>query len=217
MNEFPEDYHDYVFRDGKLIGAFDDMYRHAKGVPWDQDKRCNHWYTDVGILMLRDLGPYDSILEAGCGLGYISAKLRQLVKPDGYGIDAFDVSAEAVRKAGELHPGIRFSVDDITRSSFDRGRQYDLVVIRDVFWYIFEQIDTVVSNLTNAVKPGGLLYLCQSFPALDGPFVGKETIPNPDALIDRFQSFDPVFSARLRNHRLTKDGPIIHFVGTKRG
>jgi len=37
---WPEDYHEYVFRDGRLVGDFENMYRHSKDVPWDQGNRA---------------------------------------------------------------------------------------------------------------------------------------------------------------------------------
>lgn len=210
---FPDDYHDYVFKDGKLIGAFDEMYQHSKGIPWDQDKRCNDWYAEVGLLMLRDEGPYDSILEMGCGLGYYAAKLQRFALGKKGTLHAFDVSETAVEKARASHRDIEFWVDDVTRTDYAPRRQYDLVVIRDVFWYIFEKMDTVVSNIQRSVRNGGHLYLCQSFPALDRPFVGKHVIPDPDALIGFFSGrFRPVHSMRLRRHRVETDGPILHYL-----
>jgi SAM-dependent methyltransferase len=210
---YPEDYHDYVFKDGRFVGAFDEMYRFSKGIPWDQDKRCNDWYAEVGVMMLRDKGPYSSILEMGGGLGYFADKLRRYALRGGGTMHSFDVSAEAVRRASEMHPGIEFWVEDVTRSTYAPRQRYDLVVIRDVFWYVFEHIHTVVENIARSVKPQGHVYVCQSFPALDRPFVGKETIPNPDALLGFFSpKFKPVHSMRLRQHLIESDGPILHFL-----
>ena len=216
-NTHPEDYHDYVFKEGRLVGAFDEMYRFAKGVPWDQDKRCNDWYAEAGLLMAADCGPYESILEIGCGLGYIAEKLRCSVLRPGGSVDAFDISPEAIRKASELHPNIRFRVHDIARADFSASRDYDLVVVRDVFWYVTEQISTVVENIAGSVKPGGHLYVCQSFPALDRPFVGKQIVPDPDALLHYFKdAFRLVHTMRLRRHRMESDGPILHFLAERK-
>ena len=212
---FPDDYHDYVFRDGKLIGDFDNMYRYAGQVPWEQDTRCDRWDTEVGMLMLADRGPYQAILEVGCGLGYIAAKLKNLTVSDGGVVDAFDVSPEAIRRAKALHPRVRYYVDNIAEKSFRPQRQYDLVVVKDVFWYVFERMARVVRNISDCVKPGGLLYVGQCFPALDGPFVGKDVIDSPQALIKNFSGFEPLYTTLLRNHPLVKDGPILHFVGTR--
>lgn len=209
---WPEDYHDYVFRDGKLIGDFDNMYRYAREVPWNQDTGCHHWDAEVGILMLKEHSPYGSILEIGCGLEYFAAQLKGL---EGSRIDAFDVSQEAIRKARKLHPGIYFYVDVISQKSYRPKKQYDLIVIRDVFWYVFKQMETVVRNINESVKAQGFLYICQYFPALNGSFVGKDVIPTPDALLRYFPNYDPLYTALLRNHRIVKDGPILHFLGIK--
>ena len=212
---FPEDYHDYVFKDGRLVGDFDNMYRHAKGVPWDQDTRCDRWYAQVAMAMLAEEAPYDSILEIGCGLGYITAKLKVFTRGEDSPVHAFDLSTEAVRKASSLHPGISFYVDDIAAPSFRPRQQYHLVVVRDVFWYLVPKLQTVAANIRACIRPEGRLYIGQSFPRLDGPFVGKETIPTPEALLALFPDFDPIYSAQLRNHRLVADGPILHFLGSR--
>lgn len=41
------DYHDYVFRDGKLVGEFEDMYKNSSKVPWHQDEQAN--WIDVRL------------------------------------------------------------------------------------------------------------------------------------------------------------------------
>ena len=209
---YPADYHEYVFKDGRLVGDFDNMYRYAKGTPWDQGRRCNEWSAQVGMLMLQSRAPFETILEIGCGLGYISAKLKTLAKGT---IDAFDVSPEAIRKAKNLHGGIGFYVDNIIEPFFQPRRQYDLVVIREVFWYCCHTMEMLVRKINERVKPQGYLYVCQSFPALNGQFVGKEVIPTPEKLMDYFCNYDLVYSARCRNHHLLEDGPILHFLGIK--
>ena len=207
---YPEDYHDYVIKDGKLVGAFDEMYRHAKDVPWGQDERCNHWYAETGLLMLRDEGPFDSILEIGAGLGYFTEKVRRIAGAENGAVHAFDISVEAARRAATLHPAIEFWSDDIMRRDFVPRRTYELVIVRDVFWYVFDELDQVIANVARLVEQAGKLYLSQSFPNLERPFVGKEVIPNPDALLAHFtKDFSLIHSIRLQRHRVTNDGPIL--------
>ena len=212
----PADYHAYVFRNGKLLGDFDNMYRYAKDIPWHQDTLCGRWHADVGRLMLKEHAPYESILEIGCGLDYFTATLKPLAAGQRAALDAFDVSSEAIRRARGLHSGIRFYVDDVTAVSFRPKRQYALVVVRDVFWYVFPHLEIVLSHLEGCLKPGGWLYVCQSFPALESAFIGKEVIPTPEALLAHMRPYEPVHTACLRDHRLKQDGPILHFLGVRR-
>jgi hypothetical protein len=106
-------------------------------------------------------------------------------------------------------------VDDIRQSHFQPRREYDLVVARDLFWYVFPQMERVVRNILSCIRPQGTFYLYQSFPAIDRPFVGKETIPSPEALTSRFTAIDPVHSAVLFNHHQPEEGPILHWMGLK--
>jgi hypothetical protein len=71
----------------------------------------------------------------------------------------------------------------------------------------------VVANIARSVRPGGRLYISQSFPALDRPFVGKDVIPNPEALQGHLsKDFSIIHSIRLQRHRVTSDGPIIQLL-----
>ena len=68
-------YHDYAFRDGKLVGEFEDMYRNSATTPWHQDEQAN--WMDVRLTgeMLRDLGRFDEIHDLGVALGTILSRL----------------------------------------------------------------------------------------------------------------------------------------------
>lgn len=211
------DYHDYVFRDGKLIGDFEGMYRHADGAPWEQDVRSRQWHAAVGLAMLKEQAPYGAILEIGCGLGFIAAQVGEEMGGPGAVVEAFDVSATAVRRARRLHSGVMFYTDDIMRKGFRPRRTYDLVILRDVLWYVCQRMPVIVDHIGRCVKPGGLLYVAQSFPALAKPFVGKRVIPNPQRLVRWFSGYRPVSTALLRNHDLAQDGPIVHFLGRRAG
>lgn len=211
---WPTDYHDYVFRNGELVGDFDNMYRYATDVPWHQDTYADHWCTEVGFLILKAQAPYGSILEIGCGLGYIAAKLKALVQ-DGT-VDAFDISEVAVREARRRHPGIQFYVDDITDPAFRPRRRYELVVVKDLFWYVLDHLQVVLRNLETCVASSGRLYLCQWFPDLAKPFVGKDVIPSPEALLARMSGYAPLATVLLSNDPQQEDGPILHVLGKKR-
>jgi SAM-dependent methyltransferase len=206
----PTDYHDYVFRDGRLIGDFEGMYRFSSTVPWHQDKTWRDWPAQTAIALLASYGPFGRALEVGCGLGYFAAAFRELVRD---GVDAFDVSPEAIDQARQLHAGIGFYVDDIRSTSFVAHHQYDLVVVRDVLWYVFPFLEVVIRNLCGSLRPGGYLLVAQSFPALDRPFVGADVIPNPAALIAGLNWSDPIHSAELRNHRHPAEGPMLIYFG----
>ena len=108
------DYHDYVFRDGKLVGEFEEMYRNSATVPWHQDKQ--ETWIDVRLTreLLRDLGHYHEIHDLGCGTGhYLELIARDFLLTGGrsYG---YDISPTACKLAKQLFPQSEFNALDLT-------------------------------------------------------------------------------------------------------
>ena len=194
-----DDYHDYVFRDGRLVGEFDTMYRVSKEIPWHQDRQ-DEW-PDIRIAneMIRDLGPFDRIHDYGCGLGYYLDILRRQVGAQSCEASGSDISPTACTKASALFPHARFFVDDLTRVSQGRtGRPAPsgrgLASIRGTLWYVFPHLEEVVRNLAERLGSADVLLVSQNFPPLDSNFIGKDVIPDPASLLRRF-------SAHLRCRR----------------
>jgi SAM-dependent methyltransferase len=195
------DYHDYVFRDGKLIGEFDQMYRKAREVPWHQDRVREQLDCRIAATLLRHHGPFASVLEVGCGMGYFADMVAEAVSC--HDVLGIDVAAEAVERARRLFPRFRFEVHDIARTDAEIGRVFDLVVVRGLFWYVFPHLATVVRNLTSLTATRGQLFVAQNFPPLESAFVGKHIIPDPDSLITRFaEGFDIIERLSLQSPAL---------------
>jgi hypothetical protein len=55
------DYHDYVFREGRLAGEFEEMYRNSAIAPWHQNEQEN--WIDVRLTkeFFQDLGRFVQI------------------------------------------------------------------------------------------------------------------------------------------------------------
>jgi 2-polyprenyl-3-methyl-5-hydroxy-6-metoxy-1,4-benzoquinol methylase len=211
-----KDYHDYVFKDGKLVGDFDNMYRNSADIPWHQDQAAGEWFNEVGLTMLKVNSPYEKILEVGCGLGYFTQKLVGL----GSQIDATDISEEAIRKARQINSdNINFFVSDIRKEDCAVAvtQQYNLVVIKDLFWYVFDQMPGVVNNIKNLVTDSGYLYISQSFPNLNNEFVGKHIINSPEKLVSFFvDTYKPVFQMSVQRIEYINEGPMFHYLGVKK-
>jgi 2-polyprenyl-3-methyl-5-hydroxy-6-metoxy-1,4-benzoquinol methylase len=124
-------YQDYVICNGRLVGKFEDMYREVE-VPWHQDETVDAVFSDLTVALIRRRHP-KSLLDVGCGLGYMVARLKRevsgLVRVVG-----LDVSATAVAKAGSRFPDIEFRADQI---GGDAGAGcFDMVVSKDILWYV---------------------------------------------------------------------------------
>lgn len=198
------DYHKYIFRNGQLLGQFERMYRESSEVPWRQDRTVNSWFADVAIRVLELRSPYATGIDVGCGLGYFTSRFAHLCRK----LVGVDVSSTAIRKAKQIFPHVEFRVFDISKSA-GRLPSFELVVAKDVFWYVFPDLAQVVRNLRALTAPGGRLFLFQSFPNLDRPFIGKDVIPNPERLLECFQdSFVLEYSCCCQEYLGTQDGPM---------
>lgn len=114
MVEDSKDYHDYVFRDGKLVGEFEAMYRNSEGTPWHQDEQEN--WVDVRLTteMLRDVEPFTEIHDLGCGLGHYLAIMRRAVGANAYECYGYDIAETACVKARKIWPSFKFFQFDLT-------------------------------------------------------------------------------------------------------
>jgi 2-polyprenyl-3-methyl-5-hydroxy-6-metoxy-1,4-benzoquinol methylase len=79
---YSEDYHDYVFKNGKLLGKFEEMYKFSKETPWHQDKTAQELFSNIDITILSQQ-KYNTILDVGCGLGYFTNRLYTELKNAG--------------------------------------------------------------------------------------------------------------------------------------
>ena len=180
------DYHDYVIKDGKLVGEFEQMYKNSSDVPWHQDKEDERLDVRLSVELLREYGPFPSICDLGCGLGYFLNVMQKEIGAAGGTAVGCDVSATACAKARSVFPGLYFLERDLMSNSFI-PLPSDLVMIRGVFWYITPNLPTAVVNIEKCCPPGSILMVAQNFPPLDSQFVGKDKLPNPEALHSLFK------------------------------
>ena len=199
MANHPKDYHDYVFRNGKLVAEFEEMYRNCDQVPWHRDKVMEQEDVHSVIELLRDFCPFDEIHDLSCGLGYfleILVKSLGVEECDGFG---YNISETAVVRASRNFPKYCFSVKDLTRpqdgSSMAGGEQVihgtgvrRLFALRGTLWYVFPQMADVVKTVRSKMLSGDKLLVAQNFPPLKGAFyrLGKEVIPNHLSIIEHF-------------------------------
>jgi SAM-dependent methyltransferase len=202
------DYHDYVFRQGKLVGEFEDMYRNSATIPWHQDEQAN--WLDVRLTgeMLRDLGSYDEIHDLGCGTGhYLDLIAKKCLVPGGKGY-GYDISPTACDQAQKQFSYRTFSVLDLTEQTANRKPQTAnrkpqtanreprtanktsrLFMIRGTLWYVFPKLAIVIENIRNRMTGSDRLLVVQNFPPLQNSFIGKDVLPNHLTLIDHFSRY----------------------------
>jgi SAM-dependent methyltransferase len=198
------DYHDYVIKNGKLIGEFEQMYKKSETIPWHQNEQESWLDIRLTISLLKGYGPFGYICDYGCGLGYFLDILGRNLGAVNPFLVGYDISPTCCQKAKNIFPGVSFNVRDLTA----RGKipkpvtmsYKKLYVIRGTLWYVFPKMENVVWNIAQDVEPGALFTVVQNFPPLEDQFVGKEAIPDPDSIINWFRPyFSPLRTLWLKN------------------
>lgn len=193
MSVHSTDYHDYVFRDGRLVGEFEAMYRNSKDVPWHQDEQADWMDVRLTANLLGDIGPFDEIHDLGCGLGHYLALMKKHLGVAHGRAFGYDISETACAKAREAFPGFVFRPLDLTAIpktpvviSDARPSARRLFIIRGTLWYVFPKLGNVVRTIRSMMSVGDWLLVVQNFPPLDASFIGKDVIPDHLALIRHF-------------------------------
>jgi len=204
------DYHDYVIKNGKLIGDFEGMYKFSSELPWHQDATAYWVNASLLLELIAAYQPYETISEIGCGLGYFSDRLQR--KMANSKITGYDISATAVAKAAELFPAITFQQLDIRKKP---GKTADCVICKEIMWYIFPQLDQVISNVDEMLSDNGIVCISQYFPP-NPDYVGHEVINSPEHLRDIFgKHFELLYFCKHYNKE-TKFEQIVDIIYRKK-
>ena len=155
-------YQDYVIKDGKLVGRFDELYRRVDD-PWYCQTLVRSAANDLLCeLLRRHARSPRTVLDIGCGLGALSARIRDAVGP--VEMVAVDISAAAIDKARAAYPGIDFHVHDMTTERWSElPAGLDLITMAELLWYVLPQLESVLAGALAALRRGGRLFVLQHF------------------------------------------------------
>lgn len=141
-------YHEYVLKDGKFIGKFEEMYQDIED-PWMQSEQPNRYSRTMAIMNIKRYG-IKSIIEYGCGLGYYA---DWIYKETGIIPKSIDISETAIKKAKSNFPHLNFEVGDITQlDKINDLDKYDCILLADITWLILDNLDNVNELLMKHFK-----------------------------------------------------------------
>lgn len=201
-------YHDYVFKDGKLLGRFDDMYKYSSSTPWHQDEQEN-W---IDVLFTKELlknNSYEEIHDFGCGLGYYLNILDNIINTKSTKCYGYDISQTACNKAKEIFPNYYFKQLNLMETNTDLDIIRDtnkrrLFSIRGTLWYVFPKMGNVVQNIAKFMETDEELLIVQNFPPLENDFIGKDVIADYFDIEKHFsQFFTPIKKVWYQDTQLT--------------
>ena len=184
---------DFIFArrpDGVLEfkGDFEGLYQ-SDPDPWGQsggDPRMKEYY-EFSRMELAAAPPLvllknGLVLEAGCGIGYVTSFLATMAALD-VAVEGMDISPSAIKSAKAHHPCIRFWVEDVGASIVDRGffARYNIVILNQMLWYVLDRLPNVFRNVDRMLKPQGHLIVQNAF--LDNQEYGREVVDGFNGLL----------------------------------
>ena len=179
----------YIFNkniNGKLslVGNFEEYYKNDDD-PWDQssinsDIASYYNFSRARLVrILKSIKNNGNIMEVGCGLGIVSNIIKKSMEHSNiYGID---ISETAIQKAILNYKNIKFSVGDISSTSFKFNKKMDVIILNQMLWYILEKLDITIDNIYGLLNNRGHLIISMAF--LEQQSYGAEIINGFEGLL----------------------------------
>lgn len=163
MTKHPR-YQDYVIKDGKFIGEFEQMYQDFDD-PWEQKSKENfasekavaiNWCQKLSSEQQRPL----KVIELGCGFGIFTNNLKKA----GCNVLGMDISNTAVEKAKLTYPDCHFLTGDILDFQIYEKFKPDVFILAELTWYVLKQLPEFLNYIKDNHKNAYLIHLLTVYP-----------------------------------------------------
>jgi len=112
-----------------------------------------------------DMGNIKTVLELGCGIGFVSAYLAETYTYNVYGTDYDAEQIQLAHKLQQKYTHLHFQVEDAKKLSFDDS-SFELVFSQNVFHHIPMWKDAI-KEISRVLCSGGyLIWLDLTFPKI---------------------------------------------------
>jgi len=196
------DYHDYVIKDGKFVGRFEDMYRNCAD-PWPETEAdLDAMPCSVRTAQVIAACKPAKVLSLGSGKGLHLNWLAEACP--GTSFAGCEVSQTAVQESLGRYPHLSVTQLDI-KDFATRRWDFDLILFREVIWYILPHWDGICREL-RANYAGKRVIAELSF--YDRQEYGKEYFDGPDEFVKKFP-FRVVEVLRHHTTSLQREGMVM--------
>ena len=206
--------HDFVFRKEKdkikFVGDFESLYQ-TENDPWYQssektsDMKEYYDFSGQNLIDVIHSQKLKNILEVGCGLGFTTNLINESTNSQ---VDGLDISATAIQKASEKYGHIKFYQGDIKDFSFEK--KYSTVIMMQCLWYVLQDFESVIKNITNQIPVFGHILFSQAF--LKDQKYGLDIIDGYHGLVDYFEKhkrYKIIYGEYNQNGMIHNDGIVL--------
>lgn len=193
----------------KFIGDFDGLYTNDEN-PWGQDgtdERMGEYYRYSRNNILKNLQQYNqknTLLEIGCGLGYV---VEFFNKNSTFICDGADISHIAINKASVLFQNYNFFCLDIQNENIIINKRYDIIVLNQVLWYVLENLEHLFNNVFNLLSENGVFVISNAF--MEKQNYGQDIINGFEGLM-QYITNNQYDKFKITNSQLFKDSNLLY-------
>lgn len=197
-----DDYHDYVIKDGRFVGRFEEMYQ-ACADPWPETEAdLNAMPCSVRTAQVIAAAKPTKVLSVGSGKGLHLNWLAKACPATSF--EGCEISETAVRESMKRYPHLPVSQLDV-KDFASRRWDFELILFREVVWYILPHWENVCREL-RAHYAGKQIIVELSF--YDRQEYGKEYFNGPDEFVKKFP-FRIVEVLKYHTTSLQREGMVM--------
>ncbi len=180
----------------KFVGDFEAIYTEEND-PWGQSnctdidykKYYDYSRNKINKLIKSVHDKNISILEVGCGLGYVVDLIGR--NNQSIEVNGSDISKKAIEIAKRKFPQYTFFVNDITSDKKVINRKFDIVIFNQILWYILEKLDKSFLNCHHILNKNGYFIISQAFFKSEQNY-GRE-------IVNGFDGLDHIMKTKYNN------------------
>lgn len=162
-------YQDYVIKDGRLIGRFEEMYQNCDD-PWNREKMGPICIEDSLVRRACEFTKLQEghccAIDLGCGVGAVVANISSVSDR----LVGIDISETAISKAKTRLPQHDFRVGDTQDLIKRQGNlanldydAYNLIILCHVTWYILDDLKAFRAWLSEAWKGKYIVHILGTY------------------------------------------------------